>query len=74
MASYFFVMGIHSSAIVISTNSEFRRNIRKSTIEQSRLLDKDVIDEIKKQKKQTMTQANSNQIYQYSEKQEPNAN
>ena len=39
IASYFFMMGIYSSAIVISADSELRRNIRRSTIEQSKLLD-----------------------------------
>jgi hypothetical protein len=39
LASYFFMTGIYSSAIVISTNSELRRKIRDSTIEQSKLLD-----------------------------------
>jgi hypothetical protein len=39
IASYFFMMGIYSSAIAISSDSELRRNIRKSTIEQSKLLD-----------------------------------
>ena len=33
IASYFFMMGIYSSAIVISADSELRRNIRRSTIE-----------------------------------------
>jgi hypothetical protein len=31
--------GIYSSAIVISRDSELRRNVRKSTIEQFKLLD-----------------------------------
>ena len=39
IASYFYMMGIYSSAVVISTDSEVRRKIRKSTIEQSKLLD-----------------------------------
>jgi large-conductance mechanosensitive channel len=39
IASYFFMMGIYSSAVVISTDSEVRRKISKSTIEQSKLLD-----------------------------------
>ena len=39
IAAYFFIMGIYSSASVISTDSELRRKIRKSTIEQSKLLD-----------------------------------
>jgi len=39
LASYFFMIGIYSSAIIISTDSELRRIIQKTTIEQSKLLD-----------------------------------
>jgi large-conductance mechanosensitive channel len=39
MASYFFMVGIYSSAISVSMNSKVRQYIRKSAIEESKLLD-----------------------------------